>query len=150
FQAPWSRDFRQRDMAISALSGHCAPEDLVLLTDVDEIADRRALEGFDSDFAGLRMAMFRFFFNYRPTSDNLPWRPTGAIFRARLLRQFGSSYARFFLARRRGGHVLDQAGWHFTSIGDSTRVVAKINSYAHQERKSVWRDEDRVASLFED
>jgi tetratricopeptide (TPR) repeat protein len=149
FQAPWSRDFRQRDMAVKALSGVCAPEDLVLLTDVDEIVDRRALEGFEGDSAGLRMAMFRFFLNYRPTADNLPWRRTGAVFRAGLLQRFGSSYARFCLARRKSGQVLREAGWHFTSIGDSRRVVAKINSYAHQERKAVWRDEDRVGRLFE-
>lgn len=148
FQSPWARDFRQRDMAITGISGLCAPEDLVLLTDVDEIVDRRSLEGFDGDFAGMRMATYRFFLNYRPTTNNLPRRPTGAVFQARLLQQFGSSYARFFLARRKDGYMLDEAGWHFTSIGDSRRVVAKINSYAHQERKPAWRDEDRVARLF--
>jgi hypothetical protein len=150
FYAPWSRDFRQRDMAVSALSGLCAPEDLVLLTDVDEIVDRRALEGFDGDFAGMRMAMFRFFLNYRPATDNLPWRRTGAVFRARHLQRFGASYARFCLARRKHGYVLREAGWHFTSIGDSRRLVAKVNSYAHQERKDAWRDEDRVARMFAD
>lgn len=150
FQAPWSRDFRQRDMAVKALSGLCASEDLVLLTDVDEIVDRRALEGFDVDLAGLRMATFRFFLNYRPMTDNQPWRRTGAVLRAGLLQRFGSSYARFCLARRKSGSVLSEAGWHFTSIGDSRRVVAKVNSYAHQERKAVWRDEDRVARLFEE
>ena len=148
FHSPWGRDFRQRDMAIGALSGLCAPDDLVLLTDVDEIVDRRALEGFDGDFAGLRMATYRFFLNYRPTADNLPWRRTGAVFKAGLLQRFGSSYARFTLARAKHGYLLDESGWHFTSVGDSTRVVAKVNSYAHQERKSVWRDEDRVARLL--
>jgi beta-1,4-mannosyl-glycoprotein beta-1,4-N-acetylglucosaminyltransferase len=150
FASAWGRDFRQRDMAISALSGVCAPEDLVLLTDVDEIVDRRAIEGFEGDFAGLEMAMFRFFLNYRPETDNRPMRPTGAVVRARLLQQIGSSYARFFLARRRGGRVLGRSGWHFTSIGDAQRLVAKVNSYAHQERLAVWRDEDHVARLFAD
>lgn len=150
FASPWARDFRQRDMAVSALSGLCAPEDLVLLTDVDEIVDRRAIEGFDDDFAGLQMALFRFFLNYRPVTDNKPMRPTGAVFRARLLQRFGSSYARFCLARRRGCHVLGRAGWHFTSIGDSRWLVAKINSYAHQERRSIWRNQDHVAGFFAD
>ncbi len=144
FHSPWGRDFRQRDLAITALSGLAAPDDLVLLTDVDEILDRRALEGFEGDFAGLRMALFRFFLNYRPAPDNLPIRRTGAVARAELLARFGSSYLRFDLARRKDGQLLKKAGWHFTSICNPERLVAKVNSYAHQERGAEWRDVDSV------
>ena len=144
FHTPWGRDFRQRDLAVTALSGLAAADDLVLLTDVDEIVDRRALEGFEGDLAGLQMAMFRFFLNYRPTADNFPMRRTGAVVRAELLQEFGSSYLRFDLARSTGGQLLKDAGWHFTSMCDPQRLVAKINSYAHQERGAGWRDLDAV------
>jgi beta-1,4-mannosyl-glycoprotein beta-1,4-N-acetylglucosaminyltransferase len=142
--SPWARDFRQRDLAVTALSGLAAPEDLVLLTDVDEIVDRRALEGFDADLAGLRMAMFRYFLNYRPDANNFPHRPTGAVLKAKLLQRFGSSYIRFELCRRKQGLKVQDAGWHFTSVCDPARLVAKINSYAHQERGAEWRDLDAV------
>ena len=144
FHSPWGRDFRQRDMAITAISGLCAPDDLVLLTDVDEIVDRRALDGFEGDYAGLRMAMFRFFLNYRPDAAHMPVRRTGAVWKARHLARFGSSYARFGLSRRKDGGAIDNAGWHFTSMCDPARLVAKMNSYAHQERKLEWRDLDTV------
>ena len=144
FRSPWGRDFRQRDMAIAALSGLAAPGDLVLLTDVDEIFDRRALEGFDAELAGLRMSMYRFFLNYRPAPGNRPVRRTGAVCTARLLGKFGSSYTRFFLARDKDGPVIDDAGWHFTSICDADRLVAKINSYAHQEHNDGWSDLSEV------
>ena len=144
FHTPWGRDFRQRDLAVAALSGLAAADDLVLLTDVDEIVDRRALEGFEGDLAGFQMAMFRFFLNYRPTSANAPMRRTGAVARAELLQRFGSSYLRFDLARRKDGQLLAASGWHFTSVCDPRRLVAKINSYAHQERKAEWRDLDAV------
>lgn len=140
FHSPWGRDFRQRDMAVTALSGLASPDDLVLLTDVDEIVDRRALEGFNGDLAGLRMAMFRFFLNYRPAPENDPVRRTGAVVKAGLLQRFGSSYIRFDLARRKDGQLIDNAGWHFNSICDAARLVAKVNSYAHQERGDDWRD----------
>ena len=148
FHSPWGRDFRQRDLAVTALSGLAAADDLVLLTDVDEILDRRALEGFEGDFAGLRMALFRFFLNYRPAPGNLPIRRTGAVARADLLARFGSSYLRFDLARRKDGQLLPNAGWHFTSICDPARLVAKVNSYAHQERTAAWRDLDAVDRLL--
>ena len=148
YNSAWSRDFRQRDLAASALSGLAAPDDLVLLTDVDEIVDRRALEGFDGDMAGLRMAMFRFFLNYRPAADNFPERPTGAVVKAHMLQRFGSSYLRFELARRKSGMQVNHAGWHFTSVCDPSRLVAKINSYAHQEQAAEWRDVDHVDRLL--
>ena len=144
FHSPWSRDFRQRDMAVTALSGLAAPDDLVLLTDVDEIVDHRALDGFDGEFAGLRMAMFRYFLNYRPAPANFPVRRTGAVWKARHLQKFGSSYARFDLARRKQVPAIDHAGWHFTSVGAAERLVSKVNSYAHQERAVEWRDLDAV------
>jgi beta-1,4-mannosyl-glycoprotein beta-1,4-N-acetylglucosaminyltransferase len=144
FHSPWGRDFRQRDLAVAGLSGLAAPDDLVLLTDVDEIVDHRALEGFDGDLAGLRMAMFRFFLNYRPTTANLPVRRTGAVCKARVLQRFGSSYIRFDLARRKDGQLIDAAGWHFTSMFDPARLVAKVNSYAHQERSIEWRNVEHV------
>ena len=144
YHSPWGRDFRQRDLAVTALSGLAAPDDLVLLTDVDEIIDRRALEGFEGDFAGVRMALYRFFLNYRPAPNNQPIRRTGAIATAQLLTRFGSSYLRFDLARRKDGQLLKNAGWHFTSVCDPERLVAKVNSYAHQERGAEWRDLDAV------
>lgn len=150
FHSPWGRDFRQRDLAVTALSGLAAPEDLVLLTDVDEIVDRRALEGFDGDIAGLRMAMFRYFLNYRPDASNFPHRFTSAVLKAKLLQRFGASYARFQLARRKQGQQIQAAGWHFTSICDPARLVAKINSYAHQERAAEWRDLDAVDQRLAD
>ena len=82
-QTPWARDFHQRDMAITALSGVAAPEDFVLLTDADEIVDRRAVERFDGEFACLRMNMYRFFLNYRPTLALRRQPRTAAIWRAR-------------------------------------------------------------------
>ena len=148
YNGPWSRDFRQRDLAVTAISGLAAADDLVLLTDVDEIVDRRALEGFDGDMACLRMAMFRFFLNYRPDADNFPERPTGAVVRAHMLQRFGSSYLRFELARQKKGLQVNWAGWHFTSVCDPGRLVAKINSYAHQERGGEWRDVDHVDRLL--
>ena len=148
YNGPWSRDFRQRDLAVTAISGLAAADDLVLLTDVDEIVDRRALEGFDGDMACLRMAMFRFFLNYRPNARHVQDRPTGAIVRAHMLQRFGSSYLRFELARQKKGLQVNWSGWHFTSMCDPVRLVAKINSYAHQERGMEWRDVGHVDRLL--
>jgi tetratricopeptide (TPR) repeat protein len=149
-QAPWARDFHQRDMAIKALDGLASADDLVLLTDADEIVDHRALEGFEADFACLRMKLYRFFLNYRPSTNNQPERRTAAVFKANYVLRYGSSYARFALSRTTNlWPVVGHAGWHFTSMRDPAGIVAKVNSYAHQERPELWRDEGRVAEQLE-
>ena len=135
-RANWARDFHQRDAAGPLLAELCGDEDLVLVTDVDEIVDRRALEGFEGDFARLHMPFHRFFLNYRPAPGNhLRNARTGAVWRARLLRRYGLSYARFRLSRlEKAWARIEHAGWHFSSVGDAQRIAGKFANYAHQER----------------
>ena len=126
----WARDFYQRDMALAGASGLWGVDDLVLVTDADEIVDRRALEGFDGEYAAMRMETFRFFLNHHLTHGT---RPTGVVFRAKYFQRFGISYTRFVLRSSRVVRVLDNCGWHFTSVSDAAGLAAKMRSYAHQE-----------------
>jgi hypothetical protein len=148
----WARDFYQRDMAIGALAGLCAEQDLVIISDADEIVDRRAIEGFDGDFAVLRMPLNRFFVNYRSRlepGERAP--PAGAIWRASYLARFGISHARFALSRRGADWPgIDQAGWHFSSLGKAAQISGKHRNYAHQEGGSVLHSESEVERLLLD
>lgn len=133
--APWSRDFYQRDMAISALSGLWSPEDLVLLTDADEILNRRVLDGVLTPMVPLRMWTHRYFLNYRAATGAKRsdyW--TGVVGKARHLAEYGCSYTRFTLGRasQEWGQI-NRAGWHFTSINDAAGIARKFASFAHQE-----------------
>ena len=129
----WARDFYQRDMAVRGASGLWGVDDLVLVADADEIVDRRALEGFDGEYASMRMETFRFFLNHHLTRGR---QPTGVVFRAKYFQRFGISYARFVLRSSPLVPVLDSCGWHFTSVADPAAVAAKVKSYAHQENKA--------------
>ena len=131
----WSRDYFQRDMAVQAIAGRYGANDLILLTDADEIVDRRAIEGFVGDFAGLEMSMFRYFLNYRPTRESAKRTLiTSSILKAAYLEQFGSSYLRFDLTREKFlRKVIPNAGWHFTSVTNSAGVSQKMHSSAHTE-----------------
>ena len=137
--SPWARDFHQRDMAIAAAVDLCSAEDMILITDVDEIVDGEALRGFDGDFAALQMRMSRFFLNYRPAPENKKrMRRTAAVFKAKHLARHGSSFARFVLAREQPqAYVVPDAGWHFNSMTDAHGVARKLGSYAHQEQSKA-------------
>ena len=126
----WAREFHQRDMGAIGASGLWGVDDLVMLTDTDEIVDRPAVEGFDGDYAAFLMGTYRYYLNYRHMERN---QYTGVAVRAKYLQRFGVSFARNMLRSYRLIQLLDNAGWHFTSVSDAAGVAAKMRSYSHQE-----------------
>jgi hypothetical protein len=112
----WAREFWQRDMGLRALSGLCAPDDLVLISDVDEIVDRRAVEAFAGEFAALKMEQSRYFLNYRRVLPRGEQLGLTSIWRGRYLQTMGLSYARTALNFLPGRPKMLDAGWHFSSI----------------------------------
>jgi hypothetical protein len=143
----WARDFHQRDMAVAGLQGRLRPDDIILITDADEIVDRRALEGYWPHLASLRMATSKHFLNYAALPGNAHAnRRSGAICRGEHLARFGVTYIRTALsAARKQWETVPKAGWHFTSLGDTDAVFGKLSAYAHQEEsKSVYRERSGV------
>ncbi len=143
----WAREYHQRDEAIAALQGLCAPDDLILLTDTDEIVDGRRLQGFQGEFAVLKLAQQRYFFNYRRVDAAWPDSGNLIVLRARHLRDISYGVARTLLPAPLGPNRIEAAGWHFTSIGDARAVARKLGSYAHEENVGV-DDETRLADLM--
>ena len=139
----WARDFYQRDMALAGASGLWGVDDLVMVTDTDEIVDRRAVEGFDGEYGAMLMETFRYFLNLHLLE---PKQHTGVIMRAKYFQRFSPSFARFALRSSRYLPKLDRCGWHFTSIADAAGLAAKMQSYAHQEHAHM--DEAYFERLF--
>jgi beta-1,4-mannosyl-glycoprotein beta-1,4-N-acetylglucosaminyltransferase len=126
----WAREFYQRDQAIAALDGCCGPNDLLLLTDVDEVLERRAVVSYRGEGAPVTMHRFRFFLNYRLKDKQ---HGNASIWRGVHLERWGSSFVRAVLAGRFWHQRVPNAGWHFTSVGDANDITRKLASYAHQE-----------------
>lgn len=135
-----ARRFYLRDIALRALPGLCREDDYVLLTDVGEVVDRRALEGFDGDFAGLRMRTYRFFFNYGRVGQ--AWDRAGVIVSAGRLARYGGSCLRHFLSRFHPDWPrIAEAGWIFRGIGEaeSTAGTAPMDeSQSGGSERDAW------------
>jgi hypothetical protein len=109
---PWARAFHQRDQGLRGLTGLCAPEDLVLLTNADEVLDGTALAEFEGRFGICAMQTFAWFLNLRWTA---PDTPSAAVVQARFLAGCGPSYARLGLKTYSKAYV-PGAGWRFTRL----------------------------------
>ena len=134
----WSREFYQRDCGLRALAELCGDDDLVLISDVDEVVDRRAVRSFSGPFATLGMRFYSYFFNLeRIEAPQSRW---AAMVRARYLRQVGASYARFGLPYYAKGHALDDAGWHFSKVRSAEGLARKFGSNSNLVRAAVDQD----------
>lgn len=129
----WQREAYQRDAILRGLDG-CRDDDMVIVSDVDEILRREVVErlrgggsAFDTVFTA-ELDLFFYRLNYRFARD---WRAAGAA-PFRFIRQIGPNAVRY-LAKQDIGHIIRDAGWHFSWMGDMERFAAKLNAYAHQE-----------------
>ncbi len=127
----WAREFFQKDCSVLGLDGLCAPEDLVILSDADEILARAAFEGFQGDVASGALRTFRIFLNCELISSPTPLKAT--VTRARQAIAHGWNYLRLGAIRFRRGEHLPNAGWHFSSIGNAEWLAYKMQCTAHEE-----------------
>jgi beta-1,4-mannosyl-glycoprotein beta-1,4-N-acetylglucosaminyltransferase len=133
----WGNDFYQRECIRRALAvAKPAQDDLILLSDVDEIPNPETVSKIKADILPtslvcLRQHEFCYYLNYYHNSD---WIGTCAF----LYGEFSDASLngiRFSTKRDEGfsPQIMDDGGWHFTSIGSVEAIQKKIRSWGHQE-----------------
>lgn len=126
---PWDRAFHQKNAIMRGLTD-CDAEDLILVSDLDEIPSPQALQYLLSDSRCRQMLRsnpiafsqlnFYYFVNCLEAKT---WQGTVAILFGQLKSPQNLRNLRDRLPRLR------QAGWHFSYLGGPDRIIAKLNSY---------------------
>ena len=142
---PWANEHGQRDYLITGLNG-CAPDDLILIGDVDEIP-RPELIGRRPAPGGMlvyNLMMLRGSAN-RADGDG------AEIFGATRALAFGDipnlGGGKFSVIRLMPHPLLEHivGGWHFTSMGGAAVMHQKMQTYSHREYDvPYWVDERRL------
>jgi hypothetical protein len=124
----WGREEQQRDAVVEFAREHMAPDDLILLTDADEIVDPRRLPDIlaATEHGPVKLAMGLWMCGTRWRNVR-PWTHPAAC-RARDLPPFPSQNLR--LSRR---PVVPGAGWHLSYFGTDEDIDAKLRAFAHAE-----------------
>jgi beta-1,4-mannosyl-glycoprotein beta-1,4-N-acetylglucosaminyltransferase len=130
----------------------CAPDDVIIISDVDEIPPGALVDSFAQKLKTTPMfclihKMYRYYLN---RFDPERWRGTGVTSYgtlAKICPQEVRQRARF----DRNLPCLE-AGWHFTSMGEYNRVTEKWNGiaewhYRQNENFEKWRAEVRQHAL---
>lgn len=133
----WGNDFFQRECIWRALAvANPAPDDLILISDVDEIPNPETVIKIKDDILPkslicLRQHEFCYYLNYYHNSD---WLGTCCFLYASYVNVSLNS-VRFSSKRDEGlsPQIAINGGWHFTSIGSVEAIKKKITSWSHRE-----------------
>lgn len=130
---PMERERLQRE-AMWPIVERAAPDDLVILSDVDEIPSRSAVERAIAD-GGRCVCEQKFYCNAIDWLHPNPWHGT-AMAPRRLL-------TNMTMLRWRGDlptTVLPDGGWHFSWCGGPAKMQQKLVSFSHDDRTEDWYD----------
>ena len=155
----WAREYYQRDQILKGLQ-FAQPDDLVMVSDVDEIVSAAKLEKAISDRAAGELVIFTlshniYYLNRRAVHDPvwslgprmLEFKHLTSPQKLRMTRIKGSkrikkgalqnAHTRLMNFFKTGIsnpiRIIPDAGWHFSSIGDWKKFRMKIEAYSHQE-----------------
>jgi len=121
-EIPWIRERAQRN-GIGYAFKDLKPDDLVIISDVDEIPRRETIEQADiKELTSLNMHMYYYGLNiYDCEWDAAKILPYRDFTTAEEVRQANAN--RFY----------DNAGWHFSYLGTPETVRQKLKSFSHWE-----------------
>lgn len=134
---PWERETIQRNSCVRALAD-ANPEDLIMLSDVDEIPRAKDVAAMRADNEarafGFELSFRYFALNYCNVSG-----PESALvwtvgFSPTLLEYYTPEQLRYGIRDRSvAARISSHAGWHFSYLSDEAGVRRKIAAFSHQE-----------------
>jgi hypothetical protein len=127
----WARELYQRASAIRGLQGLVGPDDLVMLSDADEVLERGKIEAWDGLQTTCGLRTFCWFLNYR-LLEPVKQGAKSCLVKGRCLAGCGTAMARLMLGTLTR-EILPEAGWHFTSVLTAEALKAKLDSYSHED-----------------
>jgi beta-1,4-mannosyl-glycoprotein beta-1,4-N-acetylglucosaminyltransferase len=143
----WSIERHQRE-ALSKGLVNCNDNDIIITGDADEIPRAEALKQYNPKvgMACLRMHMHYYYLNCR---SQIPWDWT-RILTFKLLKTIGHCQARY-TPNYMPENLIDNAGWHFSFIGGTEKIIEKIEATAHQEYNiPQYKNKEAIIQMVED
>ena len=135
--------------ALAGFNSSIADNDLVLLSDLDEIPDPALFNKIKPGNSPLALSMlFHYYFlNCQHTGKERWWKGTIAS----TGKQFKETMPQELRDKRNDLPAVKKAGWHFSYLGGLEKIKLKIRSFAHTEfnKEEFLSDENIVKAMEE-
>lgn len=143
----WANENAQRNAIVEGLSD-AKPDDIIIVSDIDEIVDRRIVP-FMYDSIGPARLLMKFYYYY---------------FNCRVLKNewFFAAFCRFRdyqsaqvlrIGDNNGYHkqVMTNAGWHFSYLVSPEDIPRKLEAFAHAEYDAdCYKDVDHIKRCIDE
>jgi len=146
----WDREHYQRNYLRNGFLD-ADPDDMIIITDADEIISRKALKILRhiGGFVQLDMPMYQYYLNLQAQPSG--WTKPFAFSRHLLdeLPDFNfprTNQDEVFAKFGEKAIKLDEAGWHFTYLGGADQIRAKLGAFSHTDG---WHEYMRTPGAVE-
>lgn len=146
--AAWKLENGQRN-ALKGYNSYMADEDLVLLSDLDEIPDPVLLKDLKPGNGPVALSLlFHYYFLNCQSVENERWW-NGTI--ASTGKQFKEITPQGLRDKRNDYMSIKKAGWHFSYLGGPEKIKLKIRSFAHTEfdKEEFFNDKNIMGAMEE-
>jgi len=154
----WTRERFQRNKAYDYLKSVCLPNDIVIVSDADEIPRVEAIQKYISDkkdaVGVLLQDRFMYYLNYKNITTDEP-QLNSKILRFEMFNKY--NYQELTAMRYADTeklmptYTINKGGWHFTFQGGIKKVIEKVKSFAHREYNVNEKiNYDRMLKNFEE
>ena len=137
----FQREVYQRDSIINGPIGAAADEDLILISDLDEIPNTEQLVNADKKFKPGMLYNFcmKWLMYYLNVECSDEWFGT-RVCRFDYLDGKSIDLMRYHLENRleQPVPIVENGGWHFSFLGGQDRVMEKLAAYSYQGRRSRY------------
>lgn len=137
----FQREVFQRDSVINGLLNIAHPEDLIMISDLDEIPNPVAVQQVIESFKTGVIYSFcqKWYMYYFNVGCNQEWFGTRICDFASLKEQ-SVDLMRYHLENRseQPGPIVENGGWHFSFLGGQQRIREKLSAYSYQGRRSKF------------
>ena len=152
----WVLENFQRNAILRGLDG-AAPDDLVMISDADEIPRAASIARFRGPLAIVENRLYYYRFNLQMKHAGDRFLSTRMI-RRRDLRvpqtlrdRKGKLYPWWRLDKPRNAQILTDGGWHFSYLLDVQGIAEKVAASAHQEFATArFTDRERIERCIRD
>jgi len=128
----WDMEHYQRNQIARGIE-QCSNDDIILISDLDEIPNPEAIEKYKKYCEGiykLEQLHFDYYLNYQRWGKNYYWYPAKI---ARYRNIIANNYMPQNIRSKMDIKKIKDGGWHFSFLGGMESIKYKIQSFAHQE-----------------
>lgn len=137
----FQREVYQRDSVINGLLHYAKPEDIIIISDLDEIPKPEAVQSVINNFVPGQIYNFcqKWYMYYLNVYYEKDWFGT-RMCNFKYLQQHSVDLIRHHLESRdeQPGPIIENGGWHFSFLGGQKAVMEKLKAYSYQGRRSAF------------